>query len=244
MLFKNKYLEKFSIGMADEMVIHARNAATGVLAIWEVARASFYDQNIGGVVDAIKQNLHKEDLLSAIQLQPSERFLNLLKEQEYEILISKFFDFYWSRLPILFKCNRAVHHGKKRRPTEQEIGKISKICFKRWEEAYPDTAKIYVFSGDYSRFNKLTKWYAKSEQRDDAIYCSEWLWDSLRKLYPESTANDNVGNTTILTIKTCFPMFWDEFQNHYRTSLFYYANLGYFVGDLDTEELIERRGHC
>jgi len=240
MLFKNKYLEKFSTGIADAMIIYARNGATGVLAIWEVVRVRFYDQDIGSVVKAIEHNLHKEDLLSAIQLQPSERFLNLLKEQEYEILLSRFFDYYWSRLPVLLKCSRVIHQGKKQRPTDKEIEIVSKACFKTWAEAYPRTTETYVFSGDYTRFDKLTKWYAKSERRDDEVYSIEWLWDSLRELYPEITADYNVGNITTHVIESCFPMFWDTFQDHYRKSLFYYANLGWFAGDLNTEELCEK----
>jgi len=240
MLFKNKYLEKFSTCIADAMVIYARNAATGVLAIWEVVRVRFYTQDIGSVVKAIEQNLHKEDLLSAIQLQPSERFLNLLKEQEYKILISRFFDYYWSRLPVLLKCSRVIHHGKKQRPTDKEIEIVSKSCLKTWAEAYPHTTKTYVFSGDYTRFDKLTKWYAKSERRDNEVYSIEWLWDSFLELYPEITADDNVGNITTHVIESCFPMFWDTFQDRYHKSLFYYANIGWFVEDLDTKELGEK----
>ncbi len=220
------------------MVIYARNSATAVLAIWEVVRIRFYDQDIGSLVEAIKHNLRNEDLLSAIQLQPSERFLNLLKEQEYEILISKFFDYYWSRLPVLLS-NRVIRHGEKRRLTDKEIEIVSNACFKTWAEAYPNSAKTYVFSGDYTRFDKLRKWYVKSARCDDAVYSVKWLWDSVRELYTEITAYDNVANITTHVIESCFPMFWDTFQGYYGWSLFICANRGWFVGDLDTEEACE-----
>ncbi len=240
MLFKDKYLEKFSAGIANAMVIYARNAATGVLVIWEVVKVRFYDQDIVSVVKAIEHNLHNEDLLSSIQFQPSERFFNLFKEKEYEILISKFFDYYWSRLPVLLKCSRVIHHWKKQIPTAKEIEIVSKACFKMWAEVYPNSAKTYVFSGYYTKFNKLTKWYVKSDRRNDEVYSAEWLYNSLSKLYPEITADDNIGNLITHIIESYFPMFWDTFQEHYRKSLFYYANLGWFVGDLDTGELCEK----
>ena len=242
MLFKDKYLEKFSAGMANAMVLYARNAATGVLAIWEVIKLRFYDQDIGRVVNAIERNLHSEDLLSSIQLQPSERFLNFFKEQKNEILISKFFDYYWSRLPVLLKCSRVIHKGKKQRPAAKEIEIMTKACFKVWAEAYPNEFNTYVFSGDYSKFDKLTRWYVKSDRRDDEVYRAEWLFDSLRTLRPKFIADGNVGIVTTHVIESCFPMFWDSFQDHYRLSLFHVANLGWFVGDLDTDELCEQLG--
>jgi hypothetical protein len=240
MLLKDKYLEKFSAGIANAMVVYARNSATGVLAIWEVVKVRFYDQDIGRVVKAVEHNLHNEDLLSSLQLQPSERFFNLFEEQKFAILISKFFDYYWSRLPILLKCSRVIHHGKKQRPTAKEIEIVSRASFKTWAETYPNAVNTYIFSGDYSKFAKLTKWYVQSGRRDDEVYDAAWLFDSLKELYPEITADDNVGNITTHVIKSCFPMFWDTFQSHYRKSLFYYANLGWFTGDLDTEELCEK----
>jgi len=240
MLFKDKYLEKFSEGMAHKMVIFARNAATGVLVIWDVVKVRFYEQNIGSVVNAIEHNIDSEDLSSSIKFQPSERVLSFFKEQKFQILISKFFDYYWSRLPVLLKCVRGTRHGKETRLTAKEIEIISRACFKSWAEAYPTLEKTYVFSGDYTKFENLTKWYVKSNRRDNEVYASEWLFDSLRELYPEIVGDDNVGVLTTHVIDSCFPMFWDAFQRHYVSFLFFSANLGWFVGDRDTDELCEK----
>lgn len=238
--FKDKYLEKFSAGISDEIVVYARNAATGVLAIWEVVRTSFYERDLGGFVETIQNGLNNDDLLSYMKLPSSERFLNLFKEQRYEILISKFFEYYWSRLPILFKCNRVIHHGRKRRLTKKEIEITSKASFYTFAEAYPNAVNTDTILSDYKKMNKLTKWYARSGHRDDEVYNADWLLASLMELYPETTADDNVGNITTHVIESCFPMFWDTFQDRYRKSLYCYANLGWFVGDLDTEELCEK----
>jgi hypothetical protein len=240
MLFKAEYIERFSAGLADAMVLYSHNAATGVLVIWEVVRTDFYDQDVGSVVNAIQHNLHNEDLLNSIKFQQSGRIINLQKELEFEFLNSKFFEYYWSRLPVLLKCNRVIHKGKRLKPADKEIEIVSKACLKKWADTFSDMRNTCDFTGEFARFDRLTKWYIKSNRRDDEVYAIEWLFDSLEKLYPQITVDDNVGNITTHIIESCFPMFWDAFQAQYGKSLFCFANLGWFNGDLTTEELCEK----
>ncbi len=91
----------------------------------------------------------------------------------------------------------------------------------------------------YNRFNKLTNWYVRSKTRDDKVYSMNWLWQSLQDPYPSLCRDNNVGSMTTHVVESCFPMYWDTLGKHYLESMFYYANFGWFVGDLDNEELAQ-----
>ena len=240
MLFKPSYLDKFATGRAEDTLIYSRNAATSIFLITEVVRTKFYENDLGGVVNAIQSSLHKNDFLEAIAVKLPQEFTQRLREPTFEIFTCRWFDYYWSRLPVLLKCNRPIHHGKRLRPSDEEIEVVAKACLRLWADAHPHLVKGYIFSGDYNRFEKLTRWYVRSKTRDDEVYSAEWLWQSLQDLFPDLCQDNNVGNVTTHVVESCFPMFWDTFAGDYRLSLFYCANLGWFVGDLDVEELCER----
>jgi hypothetical protein len=240
LLFKPSYLNKFAIGIAEAILIYSRNSATSILLIGEVIRTKFYEYDIGSIVNAIQSNLHRKDFLEAISVKPSQELTQCLNEQNFEIFECKFFDYYWSRLPVLLKCNHVIHHGKRLRPREEEIEVVSRACFKLWADSHPDLVKNYTFSGSYHRFDKLTRWYVRSKTRNYELYNIEWLWRSLQELYPHIYLDNNIGNVTTHVLESCFPMFWNLLEGHYRMSLFYYANFGWFVGDLDTKELCDQ----
>ena len=237
MLFKPSYLDRFATGMADSMLIYSRNGATSVLVIAEVLRANFYRDNLGSLVSAMQENLHKADFAESIGINLAEEFSVQLTQSRFSILSSRFFDYYWSRIPVLLKCNRVIHHGKHLKPTDPEIEAVARACYGRWEEIYPTLVKEFTFSGEYEEFDRLTKWYVKSKRRDDRVYSIDWLWTALQNLYPAICQDTNDANITTHVVESAFPMFWDTLRAHYLKSLFYYANLGWFVGDLDTEEL-------
>ena len=140
----------------------------------------------------------------------------------------------------MLKWNRVIHHGKRLKPTDLEIEVVAKACYRRWEETYSTLVKEFAFSGEYEQFDRLTKWYVRSKHRDDRVYSIDWLWTVLRDRYPTFCRDANVGNITTYVVESSFPMFWDTLRAHYLKSLFYYANMGWFVGDLDTKELGRR----
>jgi hypothetical protein len=237
MLFKPSYLNRFAAGMADSMIIYSRNGAASVLVIAEVVRANFYRDNLNSLVSAIQENLHKADFPKSIGVNLAEEFSVQLRQPRFSILSSRFFDYYWSRIPVLLKCNRVIHHGKHLKPTNPEIEVVARACYGRWEETYPALVKEFTFSGEYEQFDRLAKWYLRSKRRDDRVYSIDWLRTALQNLYPALCLDTNEANITTHVIESAFPMFWDMLRAHYLKSLFYYANLGWFVGDLDTEEL-------
>jgi hypothetical protein len=239
MLFKRRYLDRFASGISEAILIYSKNSATSILLISEVVRTKFYEDAIGDVVNAIQSNLHREDFLKVMGVKLPQGFTKRLRQPKFQILICRFFDYYWSRLPVLLKRNRVIHHGKRLRPAEKEIEAVSRACFKRWADAYPKLEEDYIFSGDYNRFHRLTKWYVRSKTLDDEVYSIDWLWHSLQDLYPNLCRDNNVGNVTTNVVESYFPMYWDTFAAHYRESMFYYANFGWFVGDLDNEELAQ-----
>ncbi len=214
LLFKPSYIKQFASGIAEAVLIYSRNAATSILLIGEVIRTKFYQNDLGSVVNAIQSNLHRKDFLEAICVELPQEFTQRLNEPNFEIFACRFFDYYWSRLPVLLKCNRVIHHGKRLRPREEEIEVVTRACFKLWADAHSDLVKDYTFSGGYHRFEKLTRWYVRSKTRDDEVYSIEWLWRSLQDLYPHLCQDNNVGNVTTHVLESCFPMFWDVFTEH------------------------------
>ena len=121
--------------------------------------------------------------------------------------------------------------------TSDEIEQVSRRCFEQWASEYPDLLAAYEFSGESNTSKWLTRWFIPASKRDDHVYNVSWLWVLLNELYPQCTRDTNVGNVTTHVLESCFPMFWDHLQDKYRVSMFYFANLGWFVGDRDTDEL-------
>jgi len=121
-----------------------------------------------------------------------------------------------------------------------EFELICRTCWSNWASKFSQIVNSYKFSGEYSKFLKLSKFYISSKKRDDEIYKVEWLFDYLEEFYPVVVSDSNIGKLTCHILDGCFPMFWDSFQNNYIKSIFIWANLGWFVGDLDTDELIEK----
>ena len=144
MLFKPSYLDKFATGIAEAILIYSRNAATTILLIGEVVRTKFYENDLSGVVNAIQSNLHRKDFLEAISVKLPQEFTQRLRESNFEIFTCRWFDYYWSRLPVLLKCNRVIHHGKRLRPREEEIEVVARACFKLWADAHPDLVKGHM----------------------------------------------------------------------------------------------------
>ncbi len=219
------------------MLTYSRNGAACVLVVAEVVRTKFYRDDLGGLVNAMQANLHKTDFLKSIGVNLADEFSAQVRQPRFSVLSSRFFDYYWSRIPVLLKCNRVIHHGKHLQPTDPEIEVVARACYGQWEETYPTLVKEFAFSGEHEELDRLTRWYVRSKRRDDRVYSIDWLWTALQDLYPSIYQDTNVGNITTYVIESAFPMFWDTLRAHYVKSLFYYANLGWFVGDLDTEEL-------
>ena len=61
MLFKLSYVDKFTTGIAEAILVYSRNGAISILLIGEVARSMFYKNDLGRVVNDVKSNLHRED---------------------------------------------------------------------------------------------------------------------------------------------------------------------------------------
>jgi len=240
MVFKKAYLEKFAAGLADALLTYSRNGAASVLIIAEVVRTKFYRDDLGALVNTLQAELHEPKFLESIGVSLADEFVAQHRQPRFSVLSSHFFDYNWSRIPVLLKCNRVMHHGKYLRPTDPEIEIVERSCYRKWEEAYPALVGDFSFSGEYEEFDRLTRWYVRSKRRDDRVYSIDWLWPVLRDLYPAIYDDTNVGNITTHVVESAFPMFWDTLRAHYLKSLFYYANLGWFVGDLDTEELCRR----
>jgi hypothetical protein len=90
---------------------------------------------------------------------------------------------------------------------------------------------------EYLRFSRLARWYVRSRTRDDEVYSINWLWDTLGSTFPDLLEATNISSITCHVIESSFPMYWDSFQESYRNSMFYYANMGWFVGDSDIDEV-------
>lgn len=237
MLFKDNEFAKFSDRLGELIVNYSRNSATAILLIWGVAKSKFYLVNTGKLIALVGSHLHCEDLLRVLNSQDLAELAGCRNDDRYTILGAKFFNYYWSRLPVLVRNNRVIHRGRVCRLSKKELDDISRCCFGKWARSFPELVDRYVFSEDYRRFLGLTPWYVTRTRRDDAVYSMEWLWSSLRELYPEIFADTNAGAFAEQVIEASFPMFWNEFSSSYRIDLGYAAILGAFRGDPDPSEV-------
>lgn len=243
MLFKPDYLSRFICGFAPAVLEQSRNMARGTLLINGVIASRFYDRSIADCINAVEQSLHCEDFHQRVENFHTYEYLrNSSDEKLFERFVARCFDYCFSRLPILLRMSRIVRHGRKRRPTEAEIEQIERGCFSEWGKRYHDVMLDYSFSGDRQISISHTKWYSNRIRRDRHVYDASWLALTLANLYPESLSSSNVENVTVYAVESCFPMFWDHLQSRYRYSLSTYAMLGWFTGDLDTDELDAKSG--
>jgi hypothetical protein len=219
------------------MITHSRNSAMTILLILNVVRTKFYQVDLEQLVNRAQEHLHDIHFIDRVVVPLVGESSTQSLQPAFDQLACRFFDYYWSRLPVLVAGNRVQHKG---RLSHHETEVLSKRCFAAWLRQGFLGADEFAFSGDCSRFERLTKWFIKSTTREDRIYNQDWLRQSLDKMEALNAGEGNVRSVVTHVVESYFPMFWNTFVARYRESLFYCANLGWFVGDLDTDELVRK----
>jgi hypothetical protein len=241
MLFKPHYLGQFIEGFSPAVLECSRNMAKGVLLIHGVIADRFYDQSIAGCIDAVSENLSATDFHQRLETFHSTTYhRNLSDNESFEKFSTRCFDYYFSRLPILFRKSRIVRNRRKLRLSEAEIEKIEHGCIAEWTRHHNSVVREYRFTGERLTSLSLTKWYTNRVRRDSHVYDSSWLAPALATNYPKALTDSNIENVAVYAIESCFPMFWDHLQGRYRYSLSMYGTLGWFAGEPDYSKLSQK----
>jgi hypothetical protein len=236
MLFKTEYFPRFSDGIAKSLSTFSSNAALSIVVIWDAVRFHLYDVDLGRLINVLERELPSDDPLGRLPFEMSESAHMSLAESNYRILSARFYHYYLSRLPILFRYYHIIKRHRKRSPSTVEIKNIVRQCVRHFSESFSDI-NCALTNDEYFRFSRLRQWFVRPSVRWDAVYSVEWLWAALRTTYPDILAADNTGSITNHVIESSFPMFWDRFAERYLYCMKFYASSGWFVGDMDINEL-------
>ena len=236
MLFKEKYFVKFKHGITSSIDRFSLNSATSILVIWDAVRSHFYDMDMGNLVNLIEKQLPAADLLATLPFQTSPDTQSCFGNTCFRLLAANFYQYFLTRLPVLFRCNRLIHKGRKRIPSKKERNDIIHLCLTEYSGKYRDL-NFPLSPDEHLRFARLARWYVRSRTRDDEVYSVQWLWDTLEATFPDLLKGNNISSITSHVIESCFPMYWDSFQESYRNSMLFYANMGWFVGDSDIDDI-------
>ncbi len=236
MLFKAKYFDHFKSGTASDLNTFSQNSALSVLAIWDCVRSHFYDIDLGGLVESLRRGLPSAESLRATPLAISQDVLSSLSDKRFRLLSAHFYHYFFVRLPVLFRWNRLIHRGRKMHLDRKEMDAIIRSCITSYVESYGEVGPS-LSPDEYRKFARPARWYVRREVQEDQVYSIQWLWDALSVIYPDIMAPSNIGSITNHIIESCFPMFWDTLQSRHRNSMVCYANLGWFVGDADIDEI-------
>jgi hypothetical protein len=238
MLFKEKYFSRIKSGMAQELDAFSLNSATSLLVIWDAVRHHFHDVDLGELVNLLQKNLASRDLLAAMPFEISPDVQVSFRENRFRLLTAKFYQYYLSRLPVFFRYNRFIRRGRKGIPSRREMHNIVHACVSYYSQKYHDVDSP-LSPDDYRKFTRLARWYVRRKAREDQVYSIQWLWDILESTYPTILAANNTSSIAGHVIESCFPMYWNAFQDRHRYCMSTYASMGWFVGtyDVDIDEI-------
>lgn len=236
MLFKAKYFDRFKSGTVSTLDTFSQNSALSILAIRDCVRSHFYDIDLGELVELLRRGLPSEELLRVIPFDISREMLPSHDDKRFRLLCAHFYRYFFERLPVLFRWNRLIHRGRKRRLGREEVDAIVRSCVTRYVERYGDVG-VSLLPDEYRRFAGFARWCVRRKVQSDQVYAIEWLWDALSAVYPDIMIPTNTGSITGHVIESCFPMFWDSLQERHRDTMICFANLGWFIGDADIDEI-------
>lgn len=235
MLFKAKYYDRFKDGFVKSLCTISHNSALSILIIREAANHHFYDIDMGCLVDVIQKHLYSSDLTEKLPLNSFESD-ELSNSKSFELLKSRFYNYYFTRTPLLIRCTRLKHKGQIRKPSPNEIKGAVEDVLRSFSDLFSGI-ETNLSPEEYAKFSRLSKWYIMSKFRDDNVYSIQWLWEALGQTYPELLQSNNPSSFANDVIESCFPLYWDAYQDNYGRSMQYYAVSGWFNGDLDLDEL-------
>lgn len=212
MIFKISHFEHMTKGMAKGIITLSSNSASSILLVFDTIGKNFYQINASILINEIEYNLMNPDFLQKIEPFISDELKFMIEQEEWTLLRTSFFNYYYSRLPVLLK---ARVDGKCLSKTEIEL--ISRICFLAWEEVTPNYLKKKAFKSYWYEFEKSMKWYVRKQKRDNMVYANDWLWSEIELLFPHFLIDSNTNNFTVEVLNSCFPMFWNTLQSEHHS---------------------------
>lgn len=238
-LFKAEYFERAKDSLAEAILRHAENSAAGVLILWDFVAHHFYDVAIQAVIGVVEAGLQREQFVDTLSLPYRPNIHEYLKAPSHPLFVTRSFDFFWSRLPVLLSLNPIIVNGKRRRPSRSEADAITREALARWSSRYPQVARQYGFSGEYSVMRLASLPGVPARVRVRLIERRPWLWGDLERCFPQLPRSENVMYLAQNLLDQCFPMFWNALVGRYRLSCLYWANLGWIKGTKDTREILD-----
>ena len=239
-MFKDRYYKQFIESYGELTSVFAINSAYSIIGLWDIVKNYFYSKDVSDYITEVQNNISQKDFIDKIRWYYSDEFFSRTKESRFDYIIFSFYDYFFSRLPVL----RLMTFDGKYRLTEQEVDDISRASFIVMDKLYKNNFKNYKFSGMYSDFlyySKIPRFIMQFRLRDidDKVYSVNWLLEKIEQYYPEYSLDCNVNNFSLHVLESCFPMYWDEFSSYIVKSIIYAANLGYVYWKKDIEELLE-----
>ena len=257
-LLKNKYREAFIWAFASLITIMSRNSVFSCKIIWDCVKNKFYNADLGNTVNKIEKNLKNDNFVQSFD------GFNVEKNENDILFEREWFTYYFSRLPILMQYNRFIHEGKRKKFDFEEVEIISKGVLGYWYNSQKDYIKVgeKVLDKPTNSFfdtqKNLCKFYISKKKREDFVYDDSWLWpcfNELYRLWPRNydevyqkirsesqyqgeIVTCNIINLALDILSGSFPMYWNTLSSHYVEQMIFAAQMGYFIGDLDTEELV------
>ncbi len=241
-MFKERYYKQFIESYGEVTSVYAINSAYSIIGLWDVVRNSFYSKDVSDYINEVQNNIAEKDFIVKLKMFYSNEFYVRIQERRFENIIFSFFDYFFSRLPVL----RFTTFDEKYRLSIKEVEDISKVSFIIMDRSYKENFKNYKFSGDYRNFLYYSKFpgFIRQiciEKIDNKVYSDNWLFEKLKQYYPEYLLDCNMNNFSQHALEGCFPMYWDQFRRSINLSIFYAINLGCVYWKKDTEDLIKSK---
>lgn len=231
MLFKDNKREQFAMGLAEEVVRLSCNSGHALFILWDAIAHNFYKIDLKNLVDLIEYNLSQENFPDAFKKFSGATFSKYKESQQHYQLSCSFYDYYFSRLPVLFS-KKINHRGQKLRLHKREKEYLSRKCFIEWKCSFPKSiTENYTFSGQYREFSRINRFYNSRKKIDDKVYDMKWIESAIDKFIPDIYTNNNTWELFYLVLESSFPMFWDKLQSRYGYSMMASGTMGSFSGD-------------
>ena len=219
----------------------SENSSNIFLSIWDIASENFTKINVYDLINGLPEHLSFENseifLNKYISPFVSDNFTHKIRDDQHELLLTIFFQYFMVRLPALFKFGRFIDWPDYLGPNYEDLKEIAICTAAIFEELYPSGAKkifgpttnstcrvFYKFAEGKELANKHK--FKDKEMQKFIFNCKE-VFHEISEIYPKIQWNVYIFLEVIF--ERNFQIFWDYFKSDYMDTLQHWYYAGGFV---------------
>lgn len=222
------------------------NSSFVVLGLYDIVSENFYKYDVDSYFDNLPKNLSFAlDFSPYIKNFTSDEFKYDINSKEHKIIIDAFFNYYFIRLPVLFKHCRFIDWPNEMGFSDENLKEIAIYTVYSLQTYFPEIAyKINSAANDSEDniFYKFSQGKVKAllhnsedEELKNFIYDEYPIWSAIRESLSKINYNIKNNRNSFYFFRSefnnRFNMFWESYKNDYLDTLQNWYYVGAFKGN-------------